>query len=248
LIAVRERIRLNNIPLSKEVFAKYFFDVWDALEDVEKPAYFRYLTLMSYHVFIRETVDVAISEVGLGGEYDATNIVEKPMVTGISSLGIDHTYTLGNTIEEIAWHKAGIQKVGCPSFTVTQLPSVMEVVEKRAKERSVEALKVIGEDQRLEGVKIRPDAAFQRLNASLAIALGETVLGKLDRNFHQSRDTLSREFIEGLEQVVWRGRCEKKVEGKVTWHLDGAHTAESIIVASKWFGDECSKKFAPQPP
>ena len=243
LIAVRERIRINSVPLSRELFAKYFFEVWDAMGDVEKPFYFRYLTLMSYHVFIREGVDVTISEVGLGGEYDATNIVERPMVTGISSLGIDHTYTLGNTIEEIAWHKAGIQKEGCPSFTVTQLPSAMKVVENRAKERRVEAFKVVGEDQRLKGVEIRPDASFQRLNASLAIVLAETVLGKLDPNFYQSRDILSKDFIEGLEKVVWRGRFEKKIEGNITWYLDGAHTAESIDVASKWFGEESSKKY-----
>jgi folylpolyglutamate synthase/dihydrofolate synthase len=198
---------------------------------------------MSYHVFIREGVDAAVYEVGVGGEYDSTNIVEQPAVTGISSLGIDHTFTLGNTIEEIAWNKAGIQKRGCPSFTVTQLPAALKVVEERARDKGVKKLMVVSEDDRLKGVRIRPDASFQRLNASLAVALAETVLEKLDPKLKISSSSLLDEFKEGLEKVIWRGRCEKKVENNITWYLDGAHTADSILVASKWFGNECSQKY-----
>jgi folylpolyglutamate synthase/dihydrofolate synthase len=198
---------------------------------------------MSYHVFIREGVDAAVYEVGVGGEYDSTNIVEQPAVTGISSLGIDHTFTLGNTIEEIAWNKAGIQKGGCPSFTVTQLPAALKVVEERARDKGVKKLMVVSEDDRLKGVRIRPDASFQRLNASLAVALAETVLEKLDPKLKISSSSLLDEFKEGLEKVIWRGRCEKKVENNITWYLDGAHTADSILVASKWFGNECSQKY-----
>ncbi len=243
LIAVRERIRVNSSPISKSQFAKYFFEVWDALGDLEKPVYFRYLTLMSYHVFIREGVDAAVYEVGIGGEYDSTNIVESPAVTGISSLGIDHTYSLGETIEEIAWHKAGIQKGGCPSYTVVQPAAALKVVKDRAQERNVKYLKVVGEDERLKGVNIHPNASFQKLNASLAVALAETLLTKLVPTFQRDSDVLSEEFRQGLEKVVWRGRCEKKNEGNVTWYLDGAHTADSILVASEWFGTECSQRY-----
>lgn len=59
-------------------------------------------------------------EVGIGGLYDSTNIVPKPVVTGITSLGLDHTAVLGNTIEEIAWNKAGIYKRGVPALSVVQ--------------------------------------------------------------------------------------------------------------------------------
>ena len=75
------------------------------------PQYFRFLTLMALHVFKKEQVDVAIMEVGIGGEYDCTNVIEKPVVCAISPLGYDHQPILGNTIEEISWHKAGITKV-----------------------------------------------------------------------------------------------------------------------------------------
>ncbi|CAL3970141.1 unnamed protein product [Diplocarpon coronariae] len=250
LVAVRERIRINSAPISAGLFAKYFFEVWDRLEaaavgaDVpfEKPAYFRYLNLMSYHAFLQENVDAAIYEVGVGGEYDSTNIVDQPAVTGISTLGIDHTFTLGDTIDKIAWHKAGIQKKGVPSLSVVQLPAAMEVVEERARERAVKSFSAVALDRRLDSVKIRPDAPFQKSNASLAVALAETLLKKLDPAFQPDPAKFSREFVDGLEQVVWRGRCESKVEGNITWYMDGAHTADSIIVAAKWFSREATSK------
>lgn len=66
---------------------------------------------MAFHVFIQERVDVVILEVGIGGEYDSTNVIESPLVCCITSLGFDHVNLLGNTIESIAFHKAGIFKV-----------------------------------------------------------------------------------------------------------------------------------------
>ncbi|KAJ3368765.1 Folylpolyglutamate synthetase [Kappamyces sp. JEL0680] len=112
LLEVRERIRINGEPLSQQKFAEYFFNVWDRLEAApkvisiladlqvrarfslqsadgdfpEKPAYFRYVTLVSFHAFLQENVDAVILEVGIGGEYDCTNVIEQPVVTGISSL------------------------------------------------------------------------------------------------------------------------------------------------------------------
>ncbi len=251
LIAVRERIRIDSAPLQAGKFSKYFFEVWDTLEAASAksdvpftlPVYSRYLTLMSYHDFLQEGVRAAIYEVGIGGEYDTTNVVEKPAVTGITTLGIDHTFLLGETIEEIAWHKAGIQKSGVPSFTVIQVPAAMEVIEKRAKEKKVKSLTAIDLDPRLHGVRIEPNASFQKSNASLAIALAESALEKLDPAFKRSRNTLHKEFLDGLEQVVLRGRCETKEEGSITWYMDGAHTADSIEIASKWFGDESSTKY-----
>ncbi|OAX81349.1 hypothetical protein ACJ72_04302 [Emergomyces africanus] len=99
---VRERIQINNEPLSEQQFAKYFFEIWDRLEasakatgmdpadPASKPVYFRFLTLMAFHTYICEGVDAAIIECGIGGEYDTTNIIDRPIVTGITSLGIDH--------------------------------------------------------------------------------------------------------------------------------------------------------------
>lgn len=256
LIAVRERIRINSKPISEDLFAKYFFEVWDRLEPsaavaeentlmAPRPIYARYLTLMSWHVFLQEGVEVAVYETGIGGEFDATNVVEKPVVSGISTLGIDHVFALGNTIDKIAWHKAGIMKTGSPAFTIEQVPEATEVLRQRAVEKHVN-LEVLEIDPRLRAVKIRPDAAFQKRNASLAVALAETVLLKLEVTLPPKSEPLPYEFVAGLEKVVWRGRCEVKLEDKVTWHVDGAHTADSLKMSAKWFNDEISGRSGPR--
>ena len=247
LIAVRERIRINSAPISEDLFAKYFFEVWDRLESAPKdeadklmpprPIYARYLTLMSWHVFLQEGIDVAVYETGIGGEFDATNVVEKPVASGISTLGIDHVFALGDTVAKIAWHKAGIMKTGSAAFTVEQVPDAVEVLRKRAEEKSVD-LKVLDVDPRLNAVKIRPDVIFQKRNATLAIALAETALDKIGVDLSPRSEPLPHEFVYGLEKVVWRGRCEVKKEDKVTWHVDGAHTSDSLKISSKWFQDE----------
>ena len=75
---------------------------------------------MAFHVFLQEKVDATVLEVGIGGTYDSTNVIPKPLVTGITALGIDHIYVLGNTLEEIAGQKGGIYKVSA-SFYVSLL-------------------------------------------------------------------------------------------------------------------------------
>ncbi|KAI6783310.1 Folylpolyglutamate synthase-like protein [Emericellopsis cladophorae] len=255
LIAVRERIRINSEPISEELFAKYFFDVWDRLEKSpgavdeavpqgSKPIYARYLTLMSWHVFLQEGIDVAVYETGIGGEFDATNIVENPVASGITSLGIDHVFALGDTVDKIAWHKAGIMKHGSPAFTIHQSEDAAVVLTNRALEKSVD-LKVLKVDPRLQGVRVRPDALFQKKNATLGIALAETVLRKLGSS-DVDGTSLAKTFIDGLEGVIFRGRCEVKEEERVIWHVDGAHTADSLKVAAKWFTEEVDGRTGPR--
>jgi folylpolyglutamate synthase len=251
LIHVRERIRINTIPLAEELFTRYFWEVWDALEEcaasesrdpLHKPVYFRFLTLMSFYVFLREEVDIAIYEAGVGGEYDSTNVVENPIVAGITALGIDHVRVLGESIGEIAWHKAGIIKSGCPAFTVMQEPAAMAVIEKRACEKNVKVVEV-DINPALHAVRITPDADFQRSNASMAVKLAMTTLSKLYEDFNPQNDSLTPEFVKGLETAVWRGRCELKFEEGRAWYLDGAHTVDSIRVAAAWFGGESRRRY-----
>ena len=123
LVSATERIRINGKPMSQKVFAAYFWKVYNQIGP-EKPAYFKFLTIMAFHVFIEEKVDVALIEVGIGGSYDCTNVVEKPVAVGITLLDYDHTKVLGNTIEEIAWHKAGIMKAGSVAFANPFQPAV----------------------------------------------------------------------------------------------------------------------------
>ena len=245
---VRERIQINNQPLSEEVFAKYFFETWDRLEEAAKakgeppdntakPVYFRFLTLMAYHTYMSEGVDTAVIECGIGGEYDSTNILVKPTVTGITSLGIDHTAMLGNTIEEIAWHKGGIMKASAPCFTAPQPPAAIEVLQKRADEVPTK-LNVIDRDPALQSVKLGLAADFQKTNASLAVAIADAHLMALGRHDPKHHKELPPEFIRGLEEVRWPGRCDIRCEKNIAWHIDGGHTLESIEVAGSWFASQ----------
>lgn len=271
LVAVRERIRINSEPISEAVFAGYFFDVWRALEagataageepGAAKPSYFRFLTLLSLHVFVREGVDAAIYEVGVGGELDATNVFAAPAATAVTTLGIDHVATLGHTIDGIAWHKAGILKPHCPAFTVPHQddPVPTAVLRQRAADRhtTLTVLKPVVYEAALRHVRITPDEPFQRKNAALAVALAATVLRRLgvddgrtaldalgaldapgalgDAAAAHTPTTLPQRFVDGLEHVVWRGRCETKTTGRQRWYLDGAHNHQSLDVACRWF-------------
>ncbi|KAL9100773.1 MAG: hypothetical protein Q9163_003890 [Psora crenata] len=243
---VRERIQINNEPLSEDVFAKYFFEVWDRLENAArergeptsstaKPVYFRFLTLMAFHTYMSEGVDTAVIECGIGGEYDSTNILISPSVTGITSLGIDHTAMLGTTIEEIAWHKAGIMKTGVPCFTAPQPPAGLEVLQKRAADAGV-TLEVVGRHPQLGEIKLGLAADFQRTNASLAIAIAKAHLTSL--GYSEPMSPLPAEFVRGLEEVSWPGRCEIRREKNVAWYIDSGHTLESIDVAGSWFASQ----------
>lgn len=276
LVSVRERLKINSVPVSKESFARCFFDVWDMLERhhhhplqagteedrrldpaswsaggsyAGKPVYGRFLTLMSWHLFLSEGVDVAVYETGVGGEHDATNVVERPCATAITTLGVDHVAVLGRTVEEIAWHKAGIMKPGCPAFAAAQTlhadgAAAEDMLRRRAAERRVSRFEVLGVDPRLAGVDVRPAADFQRSNATLAIALAGEAMRRLDPGFwEKGGGSLPREFVDGIEKVVWRGRCEVKREEGIRWHLDGAHTLDSLALAGGWFATEVENRY-----
>ncbi|RMZ69372.1 folylpolyglutamate synthase [Pyrenophora seminiperda CCB06] len=255
LRSVRERIQINNEPISEPNFAKYFFEVWDRLETAAKaegapadvptkPVYFRYLTLMALHAYLKEGVDSAVIECGIGGEYDSTNILTKPTVTAVTSLGIDHTAMLGTTLPEIAWHKAGIFKKGSVAFTAPQKDEAMTVLQERAAEKGTN-LHIIDIHPALANneVKLGLGAVFQKINASVAIAAAAAHLRALGHSSVPDPTTvphieLPSEFIRGLEQVRWAGRCEIRRETNVAWHIDGGHTMESIEVTGQWFAEQ----------
>ena len=250
---VRERIQINNEPLSEAEFARYFFEIWDRLENAArkrgeptgttaKPTYFRFLTLMAFHTYISEGVDTAVIECGIGGEYDSTNIIHLPRVTGITSLGIDHTAMLGNTIEEIAWHKAGIMKPGAPSFTAPQPPTALEVLRKRAAQART-TLEVIDRNPALDEIKLGLAASFQTTNASLAVTISSAHLSSL--GYPVATSPLPAEFVRGLQNVRWPGRCEIRREDSIVWYIDSGHTLESINIAGSWFASQIPRNTTP---
>ncbi|THC93082.1 hypothetical protein EYZ11_007448 [Aspergillus tanneri] len=251
----RERIQINNAPLSEEKFAQYFFEIWDRLEAAAlaerdtrtslqgKPQYFRYLTLMAFHAYMSEGVDAAVIECGIGGEYDCTNVIEHPAAAAITSLAIDHTNMLGNTIEEIAWHKGGIIKLGTKTFSTPQIASAEKVLYDRAAEKNTE-LEIVTSHPDLAGnsrVKLGLAGDFQYANAALAVATAAEFLKNvgIDNVTHDFlRKPLPAKFRKGLELAQLGGRCETRQERNITWYVDGGHTLESIKLAGQWFASQ----------
>ncbi|QIW97835.1 hypothetical protein AMS68_003353 [Peltaster fructicola] len=199
---------------------------------------------MALHHYSQAKVGTAVIECGIGGEYDSTNILMRPSVTGITSLGIDHTAILGENIESIAWHKAGVFKPGVPAFTTSQPAPAMKVLHARAEERDT-TLQVAPTYTALDDIKLGLYGDFQRLNASLAVAIASSHLQRLGySNLPDPLDThaaMPVEFVKGLENTRLGGRCEKRadqVSSDLTWYIDGGHTLESIKLAGEWFASE----------
>ncbi|KAJ2402495.1 Folylpolyglutamate synthetase [Coemansia sp. RSA 2559] len=249
LIEVRERIQIDGQPIASDAFAKYFYETYNALrsssgaplrkvtpESPAMPMYFRFLTLMAYHVFLRESVDVAVVEVGVGGQYDSTNVVRRPAVCGIASLGLDHQGTLGSTIEQIAWHKAGIIKQGVPAYTVSQKPSALAVIRSRAAERDAPLHVVDPQDVACAELGIPGD--HQRTNAALAASLCREWVRRTGLCSMANGLLLDRAIDAGLRNARWPGRSQTFVSPRsptLTWHVDGAHTVESMAACAQWF-------------
>lgn len=199
---------------------------------------------MALHAYLREGVDSAVIECGIGGEYDSTNILTQPTVAAVTSLGIDHVAMLGSTLPEIAWHKAGVFKPSAVAFTAPQRDDALTVLHERAREKRIQ-LHVVDIHPSLENghIKLGLGAAFQKINASVAIAVAAAHLRAL--GYVSIPDptigppiALPPEFVRGLEQVRWSGRCEIRQETNVSWHIDGAHTLESIQATGQWFAEQ----------
>ena len=234
---VQERVQINSVPVSEKLFAKYVFEVWDRLSsyDAAKPRYLQLLMLVSVHAFIEEGVDAAIYETHNGGEYDATNMITKPVVTGISTIGLDHVEQLGPTIGNIAWHKAGIFKTASPAFSTAQELEATRMLESRAREKGVDLNFVMDLDPALPESALTLKPGVQNTNASLALALTNAFL-KL-RGPRSSAALSTSDIARGVKHFFWLGRFQQIVQGKYVWFLDGAHNELSVQKAAEWFAD-----------
>ena len=188
-------------------------------------------------LFFRESqVDIAVLEVGAGGRFDLTNVIT-PAVSVITSVGIDHTNTLGNTIPEIAWHKAGIIKPGIPSITAVTNPEALAIIVDEARLQHSN-LTVIAPESDITDVFTNMQGTgwidarsgrsyhsalrgtFQARNGATAVATIETLRGL---GFHIPDEAMER----GLQAARMPGRVEM-VEDTCTVMLDGAHNAEKV--------------------
>ncbi|CAL5207610.1 unnamed protein product [Lathyrus oleraceus] len=263
LIDVRERFRIDGIDISEDKFLECFWDCWNQLEEkateqLPMPPLFQFLTILSFKIFTSEQVDAAIIEVGLGGTEDSTNAIKEPTVCGITSLGMDHTEILGDTLGQIASHKAGIFKPKVPAFTVPQPPEAMDVIIERAKELMV-PLEVTEplDCKQMKGLTLGLSGDHQFYNAALAVSLSRCWLQrtgnweKVCQNDFQDSN-LPDDFIRGLSSTHFSGRaqivCDSSLYsdcseimsencGELIFYLDGAHSPESIDACAKWFSN-----------
>lgn len=148
LIDIRERIRINRRLISREDFARVASTVRAAAAELPsssgEPTFFELTTAMCFVHFAEQAVDVAVIECGLGGRLDSTNVIV-PLVCAVTSISLDHTQILGDTVEKIAAEKAGIFKPGIPAVTLTHAPEVAAVFRDAASALG-SPLTVIGQD------------------------------------------------------------------------------------------------------
>ncbi|CAK7212912.1 hypothetical protein SEUCBS140593_001668 [Sporothrix eucalyptigena] len=231
---ITERIRIDFAPLSHDAFAKYVFKIRDGLRlrlqpNRSRPRYLQLLALVSFHAFLQEKVDVAIYETHSGGEYCATNVIQQPIVTGLTRIGMDHVHSLGPTIENIAWHKAGIFKTGSPALSQIQEHAVARVLQQRALAKGIDLQFIDMCNDLRASLPVE-----QRSNASLAVALANTFLSRTEPD--PSRAFLTRNDIQqGVKQFSWPARYQTIRVNNCLWCLDGAHNEFSIGTTAEWF-------------
>ena len=152
LVSFRERILIDGRPLPDELLIEWARDLRPLLVR-EAPSFFEAATALALLAFSRAGVQAAVVEVGMGGRLDATNVV-RPAVAAVTSLGLDHTGMLGDSLEEIAREKAGIFKPGLPVFTTVEHAGAIAVLEAEAAEREarLHRVRVPGGRIRIEGV------------------------------------------------------------------------------------------------
>jgi len=135
-------IKINNIPISNQDFFLSTEQIINKLDNRVKPTTFEFLTIVAFYYFAKiKPIDLAIYEVGLGGEHDATNVI-LPLVCGITNIDYDHFRYLGNTLTSIAQKKAGIIKKKSPCFTTETRPQILLLFRKITEEKKSKLYKI----------------------------------------------------------------------------------------------------------
>ncbi len=244
LIDFRERIRVNGemIPESRVIHG---VDTLRAASAPDlAPTFFEFTTALAFHYFSECQVDVAVLEVGLGGRFDATNVVD-PLATAITTIGLDHEAYLGSTIEAIAMEKAGILKPRVPVVLGRIGEPACRVIEDRAVAVGAPVFR-LDRDFRCEGASpadchytgfaLRAEhlrcplqGQFQLDNLACSLALIELAR---ERGITVSETALRA----GLQQVAWEGRLE--IVGQApTVMVDGAHNPAAATVLAEYLAE-----------
>jgi dihydrofolate synthase/folylpolyglutamate synthase len=242
---LRERISIDGSLISEADFASAMAEVKPFIESIKHDTtfrqltYFEALTALAFAYFQKKQVDFQVLEVGLGGRLDATNVVARPAVCVITSISLDHTQILGNTLGEIAREKAGIIKSGCWVVISPQSEEAASVISDICREKEAKAVQVgkditwhkIGGDLHQQSLIIKGRTSkyqvsipllgdFQLENAAAAVAALEILTSE---GFAIS----AADIAQGLAQVKWPGRFQI-LQQHPTVVVDSAHNVASM--------------------
>lgn len=254
LIDVSERFLINGAPIPEAALEENIAFFRHAAASADRtPTFFEMNTAIAFRYFAQEKVDVALIEVGMGGRFDSTNIVQ-PLATAITNIDLEHTAFLGDTIEKIAFEKAGIIKRGVPAITTEISSEALGVFHRQSADADAPLLQ-IGKDfdyrldgtpwqQRftyvsaqtcLEAVPLALAGAYQGANAAIAVALADEIAPHFP--------ALTRAHVEaGLAGASWPCRAEKVLDSPPVF-IDVAHNAAGARRIAELF-DDCIVVFS----
>lgn len=240
LMRYNERIQIDGVPISDEDFVEAASQVQRVCEQLGGvPIVFEVLTLMALWYFAQQHCDIVVLEVGIGGLLDSTNVIPSPKVAIITQLGMDHTETLGNTLEEIAAQKGGIVKEGTPTVMALQEPSAVAIVQQICDKHHAplaladpERLRVLDasvagqtlEDREYGKLKLPLAGEHQRKNAANVL---EAVAMLRTQGYHINDDDVR----EGIAKTVWPARFER-LSTAPDFILDGGHNPQCLHAAT----------------
>ncbi|WP_291582757.1 bifunctional folylpolyglutamate synthase/dihydrofolate synthase [Clostridium sp. UBA6640] len=244
-----ERIQINRTNIPKEELAEVVTEVSKAVSKVVdlgyiNPTEFEIITCAGLLYFYKKNIDYAVIEVGLGGRLDSTNVIT-PILSIISSISLDHTQILGDTLDKIAYEKAGIIKEKVPVVLFPQEEVAEDVIEKTCKEKNSKLIKVprdISEyvavtSNTLEGKEIKTQQinlkneyidSYELSLLGKHQILNSTVVVYAARELMNLGAKISKDnIINGLKSVQWPGRLEIMKNNPLVV-IDGAHNIDGI--------------------
>ncbi|MCC8169196.1 MAG: bifunctional folylpolyglutamate synthase/dihydrofolate synthase [Oscillospiraceae bacterium] len=225
-----ERIQINNVNISDETLSEYIWFVKDTMEKSDAPvSEFAFITAVALTYFENAKCDLVVLETGMGGRYDATNVIDESVVSVITSIGLDHTQYLGNTIEAITREKCGIIK---EYGTVISYPNtnVMPIIEAECMKNHA-SLTVAASVEPVDGGLVYKEryyplalrGEYQLMNAAVAL---ETLSAVSKNGFEVSLDAVRKGFME----VKWPARFEFMRDNVI---IDGGHNLDGIRALKK---------------
>jgi dihydrofolate synthase/folylpolyglutamate synthase len=214
----RERIRVNGKKIDPSFVANFVEQSKESWKNIE-PSFFEITTALAFHYFAQEQVDIAVIEVGMGGRLDSTNIVQ-PVVTAITSISLDHTQFLGDTLELIAKEKAGIIKENIP-VVIGEIPSgarqeIIEIAKRKNAPLTISA-SLLPPKSALEG-------SYQLFNEKTAFGI---LLQLQKMNWNISNENIAEGFLRVIENTHLMGRWQVLATEPLTV-AEVAHNEEGI--------------------